>query len=483
MSNVIISESRLKTMTIYELRVYLKRLGGTPLNKSSAKLIEEIQEIQNGKVPLKGSNRGRKPKFIAQENEDLPQDLQMSKNFRLTAMKKKPFLQAFAELEKPEYFGRTAPSFANGVSAPVSATVCASETEVDTVSIADGVLVDEYEIPYIVNYDARYKYPVFLVEKNMIKAYALKTGDRVTGYAHGKNGKNYTVYEAEKINDVPRDDFVRGTAFEFLQGAYPEELFRLDLYNDAACRSIDLFAPLGKGARAAIIESPRRKSMEIMEAMAKELEQQSHVIYIPLGAMPEIISDAVKNLKKTEIAASDFLADCGSDVSRIYVYVERAKRLVEQGEDVVVMIHSLDRAFESLKRYYNSEETALEEIERLLCCAKNINGGGSLTFVYAVTKYAPDSIIALTERVCNCVVRLNDELKFSVIDGVDVFAGGTSKAKALRGADKYCSIEELRNHIFIKNAPSVLNALFKENKTNAELIGNLDKAISFVDEK
>ena len=478
-----ISEARLKTMTIYELRVYLKRLGGTPLNKSSAKLIEEILEIQNGKIPLKGSNRGRKPKFIAQEAENAPQEMHFAKNFGLIAAKKKPFIPAFTELEKTEYSGRKVPSFANGVSAPVSAAVCAPETEIDNVAVADGILVDEYEMPYLVNYDARCKYPVFFVEKNMIKAYALKTGDRITGYAHGKTDKNYTVYEVEKINDVPRDDFLRGTAFDMLQGAYPEELFRLDLYNDAACRSIGLFSPIGKGARAAVIESSRRKSIEIMEAMAKELEQQAHVIYIPLGAMPEIISDAVKNLKKAEIAASGFSADCGSDISRIYVYLERAKRLVEQGEDVVFMIHSLDRVFESLKLYYGSEETAIEEIERLLCCAKNINDGGSLTFVFAVTKYASDSIISLTERVCNCVIRLNDELKFSVIDGVDVFASGTSKAKALRGVDEYCFIEELRNRIFIKNAPSLLNALFKDEKTNAELIRDSGKVISFIDEK
>lgn len=470
MSNVIISESRLKSMNIYELRVLLKKLGGTPLNKTSSQLIEEISEIQNGKTPLKKSNRGRKPKFAAQaEKENEIGIAKEEKNER------KPFALAYEEIDSPEFKGRKAPNFANGVSSPVTPTVGSPDAKIDTVSVADGILVAEYDVPYCANYDVRCKYPVFLVEKNLVKTYGLKTGDRITGYAHSKNDEKYTVFEAEKINGKPRENFVRSIDFDKVVAAYPDELFSLDGENDSACRAIDLFSPIGKGARVAIIEGSRKNSIEIMAALAKELVKQAHVIYMPIGVAPEIIGDAIENIPTADIVATDFSSDSANALTRVYAYFEHAKRLVEQGENAVILLHSLDKVYEELKSFYGDEKSALCEIGNLISCAKNVKGGGSFTLIYALSSAARTPLISETERVNNCTVRLNDGVAFSTLGGVDIFASGTAKIKSILGADQNDNIEKFRNELFNKNDPDFLNDTFKLERSNAELKLHLSK--------
>lgn len=490
MKSATLSDSFLQSLSIYELRVVLKLLGGTPLNKSSAALVEEIKEIQNGKTPVKKSNRGRKPKYLAYEKDGFCKGIDSTSFERIknalfgeTNDGRKPFPLAYAEMEKPEYKGRKAPAFANGVYAPVKPMVCSPEAEPEIVSAADGIVVTEYDVPYCINYDARVKYPVFLMEKDLVKAYDLETGDRITGYARSKNDGRYTIYEVEKINGEPREKFVRGAAFDLIPVSYPEEIFNLGESDDSACRAIDLFSPIGKGARAVIIEGSRRKAVEIIENISKELVKQAHVIYMPIGVAPEMIGAAIENIPEADIVATDFSQDLISALNRVSVYVERAKRLVEQGENVVIVLYSLDKLYEAFKNFYESDETALDESKNFLCRAKKVKGGGSLTIITAMSKNLPTELAAETERVCNCVVRLSDEIAFSPLDGVDVFASGTTRIKSVLGAEKYDSIEELRNEIYLKNSPAVLNKLFKQMRSNDLITADLDAAIDWVKNK
>lgn len=466
------TEAQLKALTIHDLRIILKRMGGTPSNKKSGILVNEILYIQNGGVPEKNSNRGRKPKFVKNDAIISQNDMVVA-DIPILEKKINPY-----KINFENFNWRKAPTCANGVFAPIK-TVCSTPGAlVERVAVADGVLVADAEPPYVINYDAHFSYPVYKVERGLVVAYGLRTGDKITGYARGVDGGRFTVYEIEKINDVLKTEFVRGESYKTLPAAYPRERFILG-NGSFACRAVDLFAPIGKGSRVAIIEDGKRSANKIITSILSQTENAAHVIDLPIGFPPEGINDITEDLVKAEVAGSDFCADAAEALSTVYIYLERAKRLLEQGETVVVAIRGLDKLFAFLQEQHSEEgESPIIELKKILALTRSVKEGGSLTLICSF----PKKHCAELDEVgplFNCCVRLS-ESSFFDFGGVDIFASTTTGAEKMCDEAELFKIERLRSLLFEKDNPEFFAQMLKQSENNEEIRQNLDKYIKIL---
>lgn len=460
------SVSELKGMTIHQLRIWLKKLGGTPSNKPSAALVDEITGILNGKAPVKKSNRGRKPKYVLQENVF---NLNEAKNGYVR-------FRNCDQLPAEVFSGRKAPLSAHGVTAPFSMAVASDDNAVRRPVIADGVLVAEFEQPYIINYDEHSRYPVFYLKNGLIEFYKLKTGDYITGHAVENAGK-YITTEVEKINGISRDEWKRGANFEDIQSVYPCERFVLS--SAACCRAVDLFSPIGKGSRVLVKEGARTKTDALLSAVCSSVQNQAHLIFMPICAMPEDIGEYTEKLNKSEVVASDFGTDGDEALSRFYVYYERAKRLFEQGEDVVVVIDSLQKLYPLIINAYNEDKTenAVAEVKRILACAKNSAGNGSFTVIAVMNESECSELYNEVENLFNCRIELTAEAEYRSLGGVNVCKSFSKRMDKTCDEIRCEGVEKLRDLIIEKNEPAILSEIFKIASDNDEIALNADNFI------
>lgn len=469
------TEAQLKSLTIHDLRIILKRIGGTPSNKKSGVLIDEILYIQNGGEPPKGSNRGRKPKFARSE-------IVITQNDITPAEKIDPEerMNGIYRIDFDDFAWCKAPTCANGVFAPIK-TICSdSNASVERLAVADGVLVTEQEPPYVINRDAHFRYPVYRVERDLVKAYGLRTGDKITGYARGVDGGRFTVYEIEKINDVAKSEFVRGESYKNLPSAYPRERFILGngLF---ACRAVDLFAPIGKGGRVALVGSGRQRGNKLLTSILSKMESSAHVIDLPIGFSPEEINEIAESLVKAEVAGSDFCTDAATALSTVYLYLERAKRLLEQGETVVVAIRGFDKLYTLLQKQYGVVgDAALVELKKLLTITRCVNGGGSLTLICTFPQKHGAELDEI-EPLFNCWIRLA-EGDFYDFGGVDIFTSSSISAEKMSSEAENSKIERLRSLLFQKDCPEFFATMLKQTENNEEIRQDLDRYIKILSE-
>lgn len=458
--------NELKGMTIHQLRVWLKKLGGTPSNKPSAVLVEEITGILNGKQPVKKSNRGRKPKYVLQESVVNVNEIK-SGYARFKTCDKLP-----AEFLS----GRKAPLSAHGITAPFSVSVASDDKAVRRPVIADGVLVAEFEQPYIVNYDEHSRYPVFYLKNGIVEFYKLKTGDYITGHAVETAGK-YITTEVEKINGVSRDEWKRGANFEDIPSVYPCERFTLS--SAVCCRAVDLFSPIGKGSRVLIKESARTNTDALLSAVCSAVQNQAHMVFMPVCAMPEDIGEYAEKLNKAEVVASDFGTDGDEALSRFYVYYERAKRLFEQGEDVVMVINSLQKLYPLIVNAYNEDKTAnaMAEVKRILACAKNSAENGSFTLIAVMDESECPELCGEMEELFNCRIELTADAKYRSLGGVDVCKSFSKRMDKTCDETRCEAVEKLRDLIIEKDEPAILAEIFKIASDNDEIALNADNFI------
>lgn len=458
--------SELKGMTIHELRIWLKKLGGTPSNKPSAVLVEEITGILDGKQPVRKSNRGRKPKYILQESA-------AGEKKRISVFSR---FKRCEDLPKEFFGGRKAPVSAHGVTAPFKVLVASDDGAVSSNVIADGVLVAEFERPYIINYDAHTRYPVFFLKNGLVEFYKLKTGDYLTGHAIETAGKYLTV-EIDKINGRDREEWERGGEFDDIPSLYPDERYCLGGGN--RCRAIDLFCPVGKGARVVVRGGSKSKIRKVIESLCGELQNQSKLIIMPVCAMPEDVGEYAEQFLNAEVVASDFGTDVVEALSRIYVYFERAKRLVEQGDDVVVVVDSLQKLFNLFKSAYINEKTenALNEVRKMLACAKKASGGGSFTLITALPDDADVELVSAVGELFNCDIKVSLDGAFRSFGGVDFCASRTRRMDKCCGEAHCDAVEKLREFVIEKGEPEIISEIFKIAPDNDEIVENADNFI------
>ena len=233
------------------------------------------------------------------------------------------------------------------------------------------------------------------VSQSQIKLFGLKTGDTVLGNVRPpKEGEKYfPLIRVSKINGLPPNVVRDRVSFEHLTPLFPDEKFNLvDRKNTLSTRIMDLFAPIGKGQRGMIVAQPKTGKTMLLKDIAKAIAENHPEVYqivLLIDERPEEVTDMQRSVKG-EVVASTFDEPAEKHVRVANIVLEKAKRLVECGHDVVILLDSITR----LARAYNTvapasgkilsggiDANALHKPKRFFGAARNIEKGGSLSII------------------------------------------------------------------------------------------------------
>jgi len=235
------------------------------------------------------------------------------------------------------------------------------------------------------------------VSPSQIKRFDLRKGDAISGQVRPpKRGERYlALLKVDSINGGDPDENVHRVSFDSLRPMYPEGKLNLEVVgaeDNLAMRVIDLIAPIGKGQRGLIVSPPKAGKTTILQQMANaiaENQPEVHLIVLLIDERPEEVTD-MREQVDAEVISSTFDESAERHVQVAEMVMEKAKRLVEQGRDVVILLDSITR----LARAYNTivphsgkilsggvDANALQKPKRFFGAARNIEDGGSLTIV------------------------------------------------------------------------------------------------------
>ncbi len=285
------------------------------------------------------------------------------------------------------------------------------------------------------------------VSIQVIRQYGLKTGDTVECTIRPpREGERYfPINKVLKINGLPAEQVRDRVSFEHLTPLFPDEKFRLCKgYNDPlSCRVIDLFAPIGKGQRGLIVAQPKTGKTVLLKDIANAIaanHPEVYMIVLLIDERPEEVTDMARSVN-AEVIASTFDEPAENHVKVANIVHEKAKRLVECGHDVVILLDSITR----LARAYNTvapasgkvlsggvEAQALHKPKRFFGAARNIENGGSLTIIAtALTETGSkmdDVIFEEFKGTGNMELQLDRKLSNRrIFPAVDIMASSTRR--------------------------------------------------------
>jgi transcription termination factor Rho len=233
------------------------------------------------------------------------------------------------------------------------------------------------------------------VSQSQIRRFGLRTGDLVLGHVRPPkdNEKFYGLLRVEAVNGIDPEVSKRRPHFDHLTPIFPREMFNLEtISSNVSGRLINLVAPIGRGQRGLIVSPPKAGKTILLTSIANSItvnHEDAHLIIVMIGERPEEVTD-VKRSVKAEVVSSTFDEPPEAHTRVAEIVLERAKRLVEGGRDVVVLLDSITR----LSRAYNMtvapsgrtlsggmEPGALFPPKRFFGAARKIEEGGSLTVI------------------------------------------------------------------------------------------------------
>jgi transcription termination factor Rho len=233
------------------------------------------------------------------------------------------------------------------------------------------------------------------VSPSQIKRFGLRKGDSIEGLIRPpkESERFFAMLQVQKVNDMDVDGIYNRPFFDNLTPLHPNKRFTLELdKNSLTQRIIDLMAPIGRGQRALIVAPPKTGKTMMMQAVANSITEnykEAKLMVLLIDERPEEVTDMSRTVKG-EVIASTFDEAPDRHVQVAEMVLERAKRLVEQGIDVVILLDSITR----LARAYNTvtpssgrvltgglEATSLQRPKKFLGAARNMEEGGSLTII------------------------------------------------------------------------------------------------------
>ena len=338
------------------------------------------------------------------------------------------------------------------------------------------------------------------VSLQQIRRYGLRKGDVITGQVRApREGER-----KEKFNALVKIDTVNGLEpeaardrvdFAKLVPLYPQERLRLEtLPNILTTRVIDLVAPIGKGQRGLIVSPPKAGKTMVLQSIANAITTNNpevHLMVVLVDERPEEVTDMQRSVKG-EVIASTFDRPADDHTSVAELAIERAKRLVEMGHDVVVLLDSITR----LGRAYNIsapasgrilsggvDSAALYPPKKFFGAARNIENGGSLTILATAlveTGSKMDEVI-FEEFKGTGNMELKLDRRFAdkrIFPAVDVDASGTRKEEILMGKEELNIVWRLRRVLHALESQQALELLLekmKGTKSNVEFLMQIQK--------
>ena len=236
------------------------------------------------------------------------------------------------------------------------------------------------------------------VSVKQVRQFGLRKGDYIAGGCRPatRNEKNPALLHIDSVNTLPPESVKQRPKFEDLTPLFPDEKLRLERDDDPAnmtCRIIDLLSPIGKGQRGLIVSPPKAGKTTIMKEIARSIELNNpevHLLVLLVDERPEEVTDMRRWLMRGEVAASTFDRPADEHTHVAEMTIERAKRMVERGEDVVIILDGITR----LSRAYNLAAPATGRImsggidtgalyppKKFFGAARNVEEGGSLTIL------------------------------------------------------------------------------------------------------
>ena len=272
------------------------------------------------------------------------------------------------------------------------------EFEFDSIIESEGVLdimQDGYGFLRSSDYNYLSSPDDIYVSQSQIRLFGLKTGDTVLGNVRPpKEGEKYfPLIKVNKINGIDPQVVRDRVSFEHLTPLFPQEKFNIaDRQSNISTRIIDLFSPIGKGQRGMIVSQPKTGKTMLLKAIANAIAANHPEVYqiiLLIDERPEEVTDMQRNVRG-EVVASTFDKEATEHVRVANIVLEKAKRLVECGHDVVILLDSITR----LARAYNTvqpasgkvlsggvDANALHKPKRFFGAARNIEDGGSLSII------------------------------------------------------------------------------------------------------
>ncbi|MDQ6875366.1 MAG: transcription termination factor Rho, partial [Actinomycetota bacterium] len=338
------------------------------------------------------------------------------------------------------------------------------------------------------------------VSMSQVKKYGLRRGDAVTGAVRQpREGDRKDKYNAlvrlDTVNGMDPEEAKNRTEFHKLTPLYPQERLHLETEPGLLTpRVIDLVMPIGKGQRALIVSPPKAGKTMVLQAIANAIttnNPECHLMVVLVDERPEEVTDMTRSVKG-EVIASTFDRPPTDHTTVAELSIERAKRLVELGHDVVVLLDSITR----LGRAYNLaapasgrilsggvDSTALYPPKRFLGAARNIENGGSLTIMATAlveTGSTMDTVIFEEFKgTGNAELKLDRKIADKrVFPAVDVDASGTRKEELLLSPEELSIVIKLRRVLHALDPQQALELLLdrmRKTSTNAEFLMQIQK--------
>ncbi len=342
------------------------------------------------------------------------------------------------------------------------------------------------------------------VSLSLVRKHGLRRGDAITGAVRQpregeqQRQKFNPLVRVDTINGLDADEAKNRPEFTKMTPLYPNERLRLETeQSQMTTRVIDLVMPIGKGQRALIVSPPKAGKTMILQAIANAIttnNPECHLMVVLVDERPEEVTDMQRSVKG-EVIASTFDRPPSDHTSISELAIERAKRLVEMGHDVVVLLDSITR----LGRAYNLaapasgrilsggvDSTALYPPKRFLGAARNIEDGGSLTiFATALVETGSTMDTVIFEEfkgTGNAELKLDRKIADKrIFPAIDVNPSGTRKEELLLSPDELAIHHKLRRVLSALESQQGIDVLLdrlRKTRTNIEFLMQVSKSAS-----
>ncbi len=338
------------------------------------------------------------------------------------------------------------------------------------------------------------------VQQRPIKQYGLKTGDTITCTVrppYRDNEKAYLLVKVESVNGRSPESLRDRVPFDYLTPLFPDQKFTLlsERTNDLSLRVVDLFSPIGKGQRGLIVAQPKTGKTILLKEIANAIAANHPEVYMMvllIDERPEEVTDMARSVHG-EVISSTFDEPAERHVRVANMVLEKAKRMVESGHDVVILLDSITR----LARAYNTvspasgkvltggvDANALQKPKRFFGAARNIEQGGSLTILAtALTETGSrmdDVIFEEFKGTGNMELQLDRKLANKrIFPAVDITASSTRRDDLLVDKEQLNKIWILRNYLTDMNsveAMEFLRSRLRSSPTNEAFLLSMNNS-------
>ncbi len=372
--------------------------------------------------------------------------------------------------------------------------------DLENAALAKGVLeiIEDANYGFIRQRQFRLGDDDIYVSMSQIKKFGLRTGDVVEGYVRQprEQERYQSLVKIERINDVPFEEQTQRINFAKLTPIYPNQRLLLETdEKELSTRLIDLFCPIGRGTRGIIVAKPKAGKTIMLKKIANAIasnHEDVELIALLIDERPEEVTDFERNIKG-EVISSTFDEKPENHIQTAELVIEYAKRRVEQGRDVMVLLDSLTR----LARAYNLtcppsgktlsgglDPNSLYKPKRFLGAARKIENGGSLTILCTALvetgSRLDDIIFEEFKGTANMELHLSRELADKrIFPSVDIIKSGTRHEELLYNGDELDVVWRLRKMVADMDEAERMNRLITrmyQTASNLELMMIIQRA-------